>query len=74
MIEEVHVSENVQILIELIRLTDEFHTVNHLIPDGQDILSVTTDMLVTEALDIMREKHFSQLPVVSGVNVIGVFS
>jgi len=58
----------------LIPLADEFHNVNHLISDGQELLFISPDKLVVDALDIMREKHYSQLPVFAGNRVLGVFS
>lgn len=55
-------------------ITDEFHTVNDLIPEGQVVLKIHPDMLVIEALDAMRANHFSQLPVIAGGQLLGVFS
>jgi predicted transcriptional regulator len=57
-----------------IPLTDEFHSVNHIIPDDQDVFTIQPDTLVVDALDIMRDKHFSQIPVRVGRNTLGVFS
>jgi predicted transcriptional regulator len=57
-----------------IPLTDKFHTVNNLIPDDQELLSISPNTVVVDALEIMRQKHYSQLPVVAGNKVLGVFS
>lgn len=57
-----------------VSLSDEFHTVNHLIPDNQVLHTISPDTLVIEALKIMRENHYSQIPVLAGNTVLGVFS
>lgn len=51
-----------------------FHRVNSLLPDEQNVVSVSPGTLVREALDLMRKHGFSQLPVVEGDEVLGVFS
>lgn len=55
-------------------LTDEFHVVNHLIPDRQEVTKIHPQTPVNRAFAIMRQKFFSQLPVVAGNRVMGVFS
>jgi CBS domain-containing protein len=55
-------------------LVDLFLRVNSLLPDDQDVVSVPPDASVAKALDIMRQNGFSQLPVMAGDSVIGVFS
>lgn len=51
-----------------------FHRVNSLLPDEQNVVSVSPGTLVSEALDLMRKHGFSQLPVKEGDEVLGVFS
>ena len=51
-----------------------FLLVNSLLPDDQDVVSVPPDASVSKALDLMRQHGFSQLPVMAGNIVIGVFS
>ncbi len=51
-----------------------FHSVNSLLPDQQSVLSVRPDTKVREALDLMQQHGFSQLPVIEGELVLGVFS
>lgn len=51
-----------------------FHLINGLVPDEQNILSVQPDTPVREALDLMQAKGFSQLPVMEGDQVLGIFS
>lgn len=51
-----------------------FHRVNSLLPDEQNVVSVSPGTLVREALELMRKHGFSQLPVMEGDEVLGVFS
>jgi predicted transcriptional regulator len=51
-----------------------FYRVSSVIPEEQVVRCVTPDTLASEALEIMREFEFSQLPVISGPEVLGVFS
>jgi hypothetical protein len=51
-----------------------FHLVNNLLPDEQSIVSVRPGTLVREALALMQHHGFSQLPVMEGELVVGVFS
>lgn len=52
----------------------EFVRVARIVPADQEILSVAPDTKVREALDLMDKRGFSQLPVVAGATMIGVFS
>lgn len=51
-----------------------FHLVNSLLPDEQSVVSVRTGTLVRDALAKMERHGFSQLPVMEGEFVVGVFS
>lgn len=55
-------------------LTELFHRLNSVLPDDQRMTSVPGDMLASEALEILREHRYSQLPVLIGNEVIGMFS
>jgi CBS domain-containing protein len=57
-----------------IALREVFHRVNNVIPDSQQLQTVAPDTSSREALRIMSEKHFSQLPVVRSGEVLGSFS
>jgi predicted transcriptional regulator len=70
-VEQIAISDKVAVFVPI---ADEFHTVNHVIPDDQVLTTIPPNMLVTEALEIMRKNHYSQLPVLSGERIIGVFS
>lgn len=51
-----------------------FHQVQSLIPSEQEILTVEPSMRVADALKLMQKHRYSQLPVVVGRAVLGVFS
>lgn len=51
-----------------------FHLVNSMVPDNQDIVWVSPDALVAKALELMDNHGYSQLPVMAGQTVLGVFS
>jgi CBS domain-containing protein len=55
-------------------LAELFHLVGSLIPQKQKIKVAHRDTTVAQAIAMMRECHYSQLPVVSGKAVLGVFS
>jgi len=55
-------------------LRDLFHSVGRILPDEQELITVTPNMLAREALIIMRKNNVSQVPVVAGDEVLGVFS
>lgn len=51
-----------------------FYVASRLVPDGQEVVSVPPDTPVSDALALMKEHDFSQLPVLVEGEVIGVFS
>ena len=51
-----------------------FHLVNSLLPDEQNVVSVRPGTQVRQALSLMQKHGFSQLPVMEGDLVLGVFS
>lgn len=55
-------------------LVETFHQVRSLVPDDQELVSVKPNTRVAEALKLMKKHHYSQLPVVVGKAVLGVFS
>lgn len=52
----------------------QFFRVAKLVPLDQDVRAIPPGTRVKEALALMKENGFSQLPVVAGTTVIGVFS
>jgi CBS domain-containing protein len=55
-------------------LRDLFHLIKRVVPDQQEITSVTAETTVADALEMMKQRGFSQIPVVEGAEVLGVFS
>lgn len=55
-------------------LAELFHLVGQLVPEGQRLVTAPPNMTVAEALRLMSDHNFSQLPVVAGKAVLGVFS
>ncbi|MDX1613240.1 MAG: CBS domain-containing protein [Candidatus Promineifilaceae bacterium] len=55
-------------------LVSSFHQVQSLIPEGQSLLTIPPEKPVKEALQLMQQHRYSQLPVVAGNAVLGVFS
>lgn len=55
-------------------LAELFHLVRSLVPQDQRLFTASPDMTVAEAIQIMRQHNFSQLPVIAGDTVLGVFS
>jgi CBS domain len=55
-------------------LRDLFHLVRQVLPEDQQIVFLGPDTPVADALALMRERGFDQLPVVEGSEVLGVFS
>lgn len=59
---------------ELDLASELFHRINRIIPENQIILSVAPNCLVRDAVALMRKHGYSQVPVVEGGEVLGVFS
>lgn len=55
-------------------LTDSFYRINHFLPDEQALVTVRPDTSVGDAIKLMQKKGFSQIPIVEGNQVLGVFS
>ncbi len=55
-------------------LRDLFHLINRVMPEEQELVSVSSETLVADALSIMSDRDFNQLPVIEGEEVLGVFS
>jgi CBS domain-containing protein len=51
-----------------------FHDVGRIFPEDVDVISVTPSTTVSEALRIMLERRYSQLPVIDDGRLRGVFS
>lgn len=55
-------------------ITELFHRINRVLPDSQQLLTVPAEMLASQALEIMKQHGYSQVPVVVGTEVLGLFS
>ena len=55
-------------------VTALFHRLNNVLPEAQQIVSVAPDNLAVEALKKLKGHKFSQLPVIVGREVLGLFS
>src|SRR5947199_5609791 len=55
-------------------VTGLFHRLNSVLPTDQKIISVLPETPVQEALDLLNTYGFSQLPVMVGQQVLGLFS
>ena len=51
-----------------------FHRINRIIPEDQEVLTVPPNCLVRDAVALMQEHSYSQLPVCKGKEVLGVSS
>jgi predicted transcriptional regulator len=59
---------------ELDLASELFHRINRIIPPDQVVLTIPPSCLVRDAVALMREHGYSQLPVVEGDEVLGAFS
>jgi CBS domain-containing protein len=55
-------------------LRDLFHMVKRALPDQQELVTVTADMEVRQALERMSKANINQVPVIAGNVILGVFS
>jgi CBS domain-containing protein len=56
------------------RLADLFHRINSVIPEAQEVVTVAPSTSAEEALALLEQHRFSQVPVVRGGEVLGSFS
>ncbi len=68
------VAELRQKLAEPDRLSELFHMVNRILPEDQVVRSVSPDTTAGDALQLLQKHGYSQLPVVEGASVLGLFS
>jgi len=55
-------------------LRDLFHSVGRILPEEQELITIAPDTLVRDALGVMKKHNVSQIPVVTGDELLGVFS
>lgn len=73
-IAHIHSKKRFSDLEQLDLASELFHGINRIIPADQMVISVPPAMPVRDALSLMGEHNFSQLPVCKGNAVLGVFS
>jgi predicted transcriptional regulator len=59
---------------EIQSITDLFHRLNNVLPVDQKVVSVSPDTLALDALRTMDAHGYSQLPIMVGKEVFGLFS
>jgi predicted transcriptional regulator len=59
---------------ELDLASELFHRINRVIPEHQCLLTIPPQTTVREAVRLLTKERFSQVPVVDGGEVLGVFS
>jgi predicted transcriptional regulator len=59
---------------ELDLASELFHRINRIIPEKQSLLTFPPGRLVKDAIALMRQNGYSQVPVVDNGEVLGVFS
>lgn len=67
-LDETHLSRELDLVTEL------FHRINRIIPENQQLLTIAPDTNVRAAVALLRQHGYSQVPVVAGGEVLGVFS
>lgn len=59
---------------ELDLVTELFHRINRIIPENQELLTITPETSARDAIALLRKHGYSQVPVVTGGEVLNVFS
>lgn len=55
-------------------LKDLFHRVGRMLSDEQELITVAPNIIAHDALDLMKRHNLSQVPILAGNEVLGVFS
>jgi len=67
-LDEPGVSRGLDLVSEL------FHRINRIIPANQQLLTISPESTVRDAIALLRYHSYSQVPVIAGGEVLGVFS
>jgi CBS domain-containing protein len=73
-IEQLRILDEITVSRELDLVSELFHRINRVIPENQHLLTIPPKTTVREAVTLLRKHGFSQVPVVAGGEVLGVFS
>jgi len=71
---QLHVLDEACVTRELDLVSELFHRINRIIPENQQLLTVSPETLARDAIALLGKHGYSQLPVVEGNEVLGVFS
>ena len=71
---QIHVLDESSVSRELDLVSELFHRINRIIPENQVLFTLPPEMKAREAVALLRQKHYSQAPVVVNGEVMGVFS
>lgn len=71
---QLHILDEPSVSRELDLVSELFHRINRIIPEDQHLLSVPPETPARDAIALLRQHRYSQLPVVTGGEVLGVFS
>jgi CBS domain-containing protein len=71
---QLRVLDDTSVSRELDLVSELFHRINRIIPENQDLLTISPDTAVRDAIALLRKHGYSQVPVVAGGEVLGVFS
>ncbi len=55
-------------------LKDLFHSIGNTLPEEQDLIVIPPETTVRDAFKIMKKHNFNQVPVITGKELLGVFS
>jgi CBS domain-containing protein len=71
---QLRVLDDTSVSRELDLVSELFHRINRIIPENQELLTISPDTTVRDAIALLRKHGYSQVPVVTGGEVLGVFS
>lgn len=71
---QLHLLDESSVSRELDLVSELFHRINRIIPEDQQLLTVPPETAARDAIALLRQHGYSQLPVVTGGEVLGIFS
>jgi predicted transcriptional regulator len=71
---QLYVLDETTVSKELDLVSELFHRINRIIPENQHLVTVSPDTSAREAVSLLLQHGYSQIPVVAGGEVLGVFS
>src|SRR5436190_11284670 len=71
---QLRILDDTSISRELDLASELFHRINRIIPEDQHLLIIPPETAVRHAVELLQRHGYSQVPVVAGGEVLGVFS